>query len=153
MTILEPGVGLLAALAMSLLVACSGSQSIDAASTAQPATTRRTTTIAPASTDEACSVRATAFALLIDETAGWFYTAALQAEMGDLHGLRETYDLLKWSMADLPDLSRELLDDCGHHLPESEVRAAHRGLRRAESGWRDYQALCRSDLATLGFDC
>ncbi|MYG78713.1 MAG: hypothetical protein F4189_10145 [Acidimicrobiaceae bacterium] len=114
---------------------------------------RRTTTTAPAATDEECSARATAFAILLPEVTDWFDTLALQASIGDLYGMQETYDLLKWAMVDLPGLSRELLDDCGHHLTESELRDARSGLRQAESGWREIQAVCRSDLAALGFDC
>lgn len=116
-------------------------------------TARRTTTTAPAVTDEECGARATAFAILLPEVIDWFDTLALQASIGDLFGMQETYDLLKWAMADLPDLSRELLDDCGHHLTESDRREARDGLRQAESGWREIQAVCRSDLAALGFDC
>ena len=113
----------------------------------------RTTTTAPAVTDAECGTRATAFAIALLAVSDWFDTLALQASIGDLFGMQETYDLLKWAMADLPDLSRELLDDCGHHLTESERREARSGLRQTESGWRDIQAVCRSDLAALGFDC
>ena len=116
-------------------------------------TTRRTTATAPAATDEECNAQATAFTILLPEVIGWFDTLALQAEIGDVIGVQETYGLLKWAMADLPRMSRELLDDCGHHLTESDLRDARAGLDQAEAGWREIQAVCRSDLAALGFDC
>ena len=83
------------------------------------------------------------------------FSGQMEAELaaGDLFALQETYDLTKWMMDDLPSMSRDFIDDCGHLYPQSLVDESERAMESTEASWQFVRQVCRSDLAPLGFEC
>ena len=132
------------------------------ATTAHAETTRGTTTTTArhtttsqslASTEEDCAVRSSLLGILSGEVGGLFEELQLQAAIGDIVGMQETYGTIAWSMADLPDMARETIEICRPHVPPSALDDIESSLAVAEAGWREMQRACRSDLAPLGFNC
>ena len=118
------------------------------------ATARQTTTTQSlASTEEDCAVRSSLLGILGGEVGGLFEELSLQAAIGDIVGLQETYGTIAWAMADLPDMTRETIEICRPHVPQSALGDIESSLAVAEAGWREVQQACRSDLAPLGFNC
>lgn len=124
--------------------------------TARQATTtvrQATTTQPPASTEEDCGVRSSLLSLLGGEVGALFEDLSLQAAIGDIVGMQETYGTIAWAMADLPDMTRETIEICRPHVPQSVLDDIELSLAVAEAGWYEVQRACQSDLAPLGFDC
>ena len=129
--------------------------------TARTETTRATTTTARqttttqslASTEEDCAVRSSLMGMLSGEVIGLFEELSLQSAIGDIEGMQETYGIIAWTMADLPDMTRETIEICRPHAPQATLDAIESNFAVAEAGWRELQQTCRSDLAPLGFDC
>ena len=117
-------------------------------------TVRQTTTTQPlASTEEDCAVRSSLLSILGGEVGGLFEELSLQAAIGDIVGMQETYGTIAWAMADLPDMTRETIEICRPHVPQSDLNDIESSLAVAEAGWREVQQACQSDLAPLGFNC
>ena len=123
-----------------------------ALTTAAPTTTSPPTTQAASSVDD-CTVRLE----LLDASFELVttFSGQMEAELaaGDLFALQETYDLTKWMMDDLPSMSRDFIDDCGHLYPQSLVDESERAMESTEASWQFVRQVCRSDLAPLGFEC
>ena len=128
-----------------------------APTTAAPTTAAPTTTAPPTPqadfTEADCTVRLellnASFELITT------FSAQMEAELaaGDLFALQETYDLTKWMMDDLPNMSRDFINDCGHLYPQSLVDESESAMEQTEASWQFVRQVCRSDLAPLGFEC
>ena len=134
-----------------------------APTTAAPTTIAAPTTVAPTttapptpqadSTEGDCTVRLE----LLDASFELIttFSAQMEAELaaGDLFALQETYDLTKWMMDDLPNMSQDFINDCGHLYPQSLVDESESSMEATEASWQFVRQVCRSDLAPLGFEC
>lgn len=129
-----------------------------APTTTAPPTTAAPTTTAPPTTQpdpsiDDCAVRLelvnASFELITT------FSAQMEAELaaGDLFALQETYDLTKWMMDDLPGMSRDFINDCGHLYPQSLVDESERAMEATDASWQFVQEVCRTDLAPFGFEC
>lgn len=117
-------------------------------------TVRRTpTTQSLAPTEEDCAVRSSLMGMMSGEVGGLFEELSLQSAVGDIVGMQETYGTIARAMADLPDMTRETIETCRPHAPQSALDEIESNFAVAEAGWRELQQACRSDLAPLGFDC
>ena len=112
-----------------------------------------TTTQSLASAEEDCAIRSSLLSILGGEVGGLFEELSFQAAIGDIVGMQETYGTIAWAMADLPDMTRETIEICRPHVPQSALDDIESSLAVAEAGWREVQQACRSDLASLGFNC
>ena len=120
----------------------------------KPATTRKpASTTSSASTKQECDTQSAVLSFMLPEVGALFDTLAFQASIEDLVGLQETYSLIKWAMADLPDVTRDVLTVCEAHSPRSALDDARAALRGLESSWADIQRVCRNDLVAFGFEC
>ena len=125
-----------------------------APTTAAPTTTRPTTTTQSlASGEEDCAIRSSLLGMLSGEVGGHFEELSLQSAIGDIEGMQETYGIIAWAMADLPDMTRETIEICRPYAPQEALDEIESNFAIAEAGWRELQQACRSDLAPLGFDC
>ena len=112
--------------------------------------------LAPTSTsssNQECQAQSAALSVLTPGVEDLFATLARQSSAGDLVGLQDTYTLIQWAMADLPDVTREMLIVCEGHVSQTLLDDARASMREAESSWADIQRVCRSDLAAFGFEC
>ena len=119
---------------------------------AAPTTTAAPTT-QPASGVDDCAVRSELLAASFELVTTFSAQMGTELAAGDLLAVQETYDLTKWMMNDLPNMSRDFISDCGRLVPQSLVDEMQSSLDGTEAAWLFVQQVCETDLAPFGFEC
>ena len=77
--------------------------------------------------------------------------AALNAY--DVTAAQDAYDRLAWIMDGHPDIAAATVRFCEGQWTATERADIEAEFRTVAAGWAELQAVCRADLALLGFDC
>ncbi len=97
--------------------------------------------------DEASTILQAGY--LLDTAVGWFVA---DAAAGDIWSAQDSYATMAAGVGTVTQLISDYRAACGHY--DHALSASFAGLaREASSAWRGMQAVCRADLAPLGFDC
>ena len=94
-------------------VACTGSDNPSAAQNRSSASSSGLSGSSSSAASEDCAVRSEMLG------ATWTYTGDLVGDFdhaagcGDIAAIQDAFSQLKWAMADLPDLTDDLINDCG----------------------------------------
>lgn len=71
---------------------------------------------------------------------------------GDMELAQDHYDTLAWAMDGLGYEVNKWASSCRRHLG-TQVDDVRRNTAALEELWRELRRLCRTELASFGFDC